>query len=104
MHTPKKEPKKHKVFTMVDRTGESFSYRIANVTAKTLRPLIVSVVSRKSHLMTDEALCYVQLGEEFALHSTVNHADNEYVRGSNALQDAECACRASKNGSPICPR
>ena len=86
----KKEPKKHKVLTLVDRDGDSYSFHIANVAAKTLRPIIVKVASRKSHLMTDDALWYVRLGEEFALHSAVNHAQNEYVRGNAYTNTAEC--------------
>jgi transposase-like protein len=42
------------VFALVERGGESVSFRIANVTGKTLRPLIVTHVSRKSALMTDQ--------------------------------------------------
>jgi hypothetical protein len=53
---------------------------VANVTAKTLRPIIVQTASRKSHLMTDESTLYPKLGREFAGHSAVNHSANEYVR------------------------
>jgi transposase-like protein len=41
----KKEPKKHAVMTLVDRDGESRSFHIANVKAKTLRETIVKVAS-----------------------------------------------------------
>lgn len=75
----KKEPKKHTVLTMVDRDGDSHSLHIANVKAKTLRDAIVRVVDRKSHLMTDEHMSYQAFGFEFAGHTTVNHAANEYV-------------------------
>ena len=43
------------VFTLVERDGKARSFHVANVTSKTLRPLIVKTVSRKSHLMTDGA-------------------------------------------------
>jgi transposase-like protein len=46
----KKEPKKHAVMTLVERDGESRSFHVANVKAKTLREKIVKTVSRKSHL------------------------------------------------------
>ena len=39
----KKEPKKHTVLTLVDRDGDSHSFHIANVKAKTLRETIVKV-------------------------------------------------------------
>jgi hypothetical protein len=46
----KNEPKKHTVLTLVDRDGDSHSFHIANVKAKTLRETIVKVASRKSYL------------------------------------------------------
>jgi ISXO2-like transposase domain len=67
----KKEPKKHAVMTLVERDGESRSFHVANVKAKTLREKIVTTVSRKSHLMTDELASYENVGKEFANHSTV---------------------------------
>jgi transposase-like protein len=76
----KPEPKKHAVHTLVEREGRAMSFHVANVTAKTLRPIIVKHASRKSHLMTDENLVYVKLGKEFAGHSSVNHSADEYVR------------------------
>jgi transposase-like protein len=76
----KKEPKKHTVMTLVERDGESRSFHIANVRAKTLREKIVTTVSRKSHLMTDELASYDRIGKEFANHSSVCHSADEYVR------------------------
>ena len=38
----KKEPKKHTVMTLVERSGESRSFHVANVKAKTLREKIVT--------------------------------------------------------------
>ncbi len=76
----KKEPKKHTVLTMIDREGDSHSFHVANVKAKTLRETMVRVVDRRSHLMTDELLSYDAVGREFAGHTTVNHSADEYVR------------------------
>jgi len=88
----KKEPKKETVLALVDRDGESHSFHIANVRAKTLRDVIVRVVDRKSHLMTDQYVSYTVLGDEFAGHSTVDHSANEYVRlgGFVHVNTAEC--------------
>src|SRR5205085_8297196 len=87
-----KEPKKHSVLALVDRDGLSYSFHIANVKATTLRETIVRVASRKSHLMTDELMSYVKLGQEFAGHTTVNHSANEYVRlgGFAHVNTTEC--------------
>jgi transposase-like protein len=73
-------PKKYAVFTLVERGGESRSRHVADVTGKTLREAIGTRASRKSYLMTDEALVYERLGREFAGHGTVNHSAEEYVR------------------------
>lgn len=73
-------PKKAAVVTLVERDGEARSFHVANVTAKTLRPIMVKAASRKSHLMTDESLVYPKIAREFDGHSTVNHSADEYVR------------------------
>ena len=74
-------PKKYPVFTLVERDGEVRSFHVANVSSKTLRPIIVKTASRKSYLMTDESTVYPKIGDEFAGHGTVNHSAKEYVRG-----------------------
>jgi transposase-like protein len=73
-------PKKMAVFSLVEREGYVRSRHVADVTAKTLREAIVTQADRKSYLMTDEALVYEKLGQEFSGHGTVNHSADEYVR------------------------
>ena len=68
-------------FTLVERSGRARSFHVANVSGKTLRPIIVRNVDRKSALMTDAAGQYRPVGTEFARHETVNHGIEEYVRG-----------------------
>jgi transposase-like protein len=63
------------VFALVEREGESTSFHIANVTGKTLRPLIVTHVRRKSALMTDQGGQYYHVGKEFSRHEKVNGCD-----------------------------
>lgn len=70
---------KEAVVSLVEREGKVRSFHVANVNAKTLRPLIVTTVDRKSHLMTDDSLVYTRVGKEFAGHSSVNHSAQEYV-------------------------
>jgi transposase-like protein len=76
----KMEPKKHTVLTLVERDGEGRSFHVASVKAKTLREKIVTTVSRKSHLMTDELASYAKVGKEFANHGAVNHSANEFTK------------------------
>ena len=75
-------PEKHAVFALVERGGEVCSFHVANVSSKTLRPIIVKSASRKSYPMIDESLVYPKVGNEFAGHGTVNHSAKEYVRGT----------------------
>jgi transposase-like protein len=72
---------KQVAFTLVERGGRARSFHVANVTGKTLRPIMVKHVDRKSDLMTDDAGQYRPIGTEFASHQTVNHGIEEYVRG-----------------------
>jgi transposase-like protein len=69
------------VHTLVERQGRARSEVIANVTGKTLRPILFTQVDRKSALMTDTAGGYHRIGKEFARHETVDHSKDEYVRG-----------------------
>jgi transposase-like protein len=82
-------PKKMAVFTLVERSGEARSKHIANVTSETVRPLIVTTASRKSHFRTDESGIYWKVGEEFKTHETVVHSAEEYVRGDAHVNTAE---------------
>ena len=66
---------------LVERDGKTRSFHVANVTAKTLRPIHASSTpTRKSRLMTDDSAVYPKIGEEFAGHGTVNHGAGEYVQ------------------------
>jgi transposase-like protein len=72
---------KEAVFSLVERGGRVQSHHVANVTAKTLRPILFGQVDRKSDLMTDEGPGVSAIGREFPRHQTVNHGAGEYVRG-----------------------
>ena len=74
-------PPKEPVFSLVERDGRVSSHHVPNVSAKTLRPILVTHADRDSYLMTDEAGAYIRIGREFSGHGTVNHSINEYVRG-----------------------
>jgi transposase-like protein len=86
-HVGKRNPKniggagKQIVHTLVEREGHARSHHIANVTGKTLRPILLKNVDRKSALMTDTAGGYLHVGKKFARHEMVNHGKDEYVRG-----------------------
>ena len=75
----RKPATKKAVVALVERDGKARSFHVANVNAKTLRPLIVTNIVRTAHLMTDESPVYTRVGREFAGHSSVNHSAGEYV-------------------------
>ncbi len=74
-------PEKEAVFALVERDGSVRSFHVPAVNAKTLRPILVTQIDRKSYLMTDEAGAYIRVGREFAGHGSVIHSIKEYVRG-----------------------
>jgi transposase-like protein len=81
----KPEPKKQAVFSLIEREGHVRSFHVANVTAKTLGPILEKNVAKATAVMTDEALVYPKLAEAFASHGTVNHSANEYARLSGYI-------------------
>ena len=89
VHNGKPVPPKRPVVALVERGGEVRAKHVADVTAKTVREVLVTQASRKSKLMTDDALTYYWLGREFKSHESVNHSKDEYVRGEAHTQTIE---------------
>lgn len=73
-------PKKEAVFSLVERDGKVRSFHVANVTAKSLGPVLNAHVDQATYLMTDEAPQYGKIAKRFSGHGTVNHSIDEYVR------------------------
>ncbi len=71
---------KQPVVALVERDGQTRSFHVANVTAKTLRPILEKHADAKSVLMTDESAVYPGIGASFANHISVNHGAQEYAR------------------------
>ena len=95
---------KKKVVTLVQRDGSARSFHVANVTAKTVRDVLVTSVHRASELMTDGANVYTAVGTEFASHSAVDHSAGEYVRGhahSNTAENFFSILKRGINGTFI---
>jgi len=72
---------KHKVLTLVSRSGEARSFHVDSVNAKTLFPIIQKNIASESIVMTDEAGQYTNLGQHYP-HEFVRHGKSEYVRGN----------------------
>ncbi len=79
------------VLTLVNMvTGEVRSQVVPLVTGATLRKAISEQVDMaNSELFTDSARHYMQIGQEFASHESVNHHNHEYVRGNVSTNMAE---------------
>jgi transposase-like protein len=76
-----KVPSKEAIVALVERDGRVRSHHVAEVTAKTLRPILKAQLDRGSYVMTDEGTVYPPITREFSGHGTVNHSIEEYVRG-----------------------
>lgn len=90
---------KMKVVSLVERDGNKRSFHVANVSAKTLRPILSAQIKRDTHLMTDEASVYGKMGSElFDKHSNVNHSAGEYARGIATTNTVESSFALLKRG------
>ncbi len=69
------------VFAIVERGGKVRSQQVPEVTAKTLRPILVAQIDADAFLVTDDAGQYRHMRRDFPKHQTVNHGIGEYVRG-----------------------
>jgi transposase-like protein len=68
---------KRAVLSLVERGGSVRSFHIDEAKASDIMPIIRANLDRETHVMTDEASYYRNLGKEFA-HDTVRHSIGEY--------------------------
>lgn len=76
------------VFALTERDGHTRSFRVANVSGSTLRPIMTKHIDRATKLMTDDAGQYRHMHKDFE-HEVVNHGIGEYVRGEAHTNTAE---------------
>jgi transposase-like protein len=89
---------KIKVLSLVERDGVKRSFHIANVNAKTLRPILKAQIAAQARLMTDEAAVYKTVGREFAEHGVVVHSACEYSRDDVTTNTVESSFALLKRG------
>lgn len=83
--------KKTPVLAMVQRPGNVRARVITNITAKTLKREMLKAIDTSAHLCTDELKTYRGIGKLFAGgHGTVCHSAEEYVKGIDHVNTAEC--------------
>ena len=100
------------VVSLVERDGKTRSFHVANVTGKSLRPVLLKHISAKTRLVTDESGVYLHTGKEFASHGTVNHTAGEYVKADGThtntsnrrspCSSAASSVRSTASARPIC--
>jgi transposase-like protein len=66
------------VVALVEPKGRVRAFHVKSATVETVREILVTNVSRKSELHTDESRLYVKVGREFAAHKTVEHSVNQH--------------------------
>jgi transposase-like protein len=69
------------VLTLVERGGSARSFHIDSHTFNQIVPIVRANIRREARLMTDKARHYVTVGKEYAEHGSVDHGQEEYVRG-----------------------
>jgi transposase-like protein len=89
---------KEAVFSLVERGGSVRSQHVANVSAKTLRPILTGQIDAATSLMTDGAGQYRHMHKDFARHEMVNHEIDEYVRGDAHTNTIESYFAILKRG------
>jgi len=67
--------------TLVECGKGSRSFHVSGTAAADLLPIIKANVASGTHVMTDEAGQYAQLGKHFSTHDFVRHGQEEWARG-----------------------
>src|SRR3984885_6222387 len=69
------------VVTLVERGGSARSFHTDGHSIASIVPIVRENIKRESRLMTDKTLPSRRVGEEFAEHGSVEHAQFEWKRG-----------------------
>lgn len=77
---------KHKLFALVEREGSVRSFHVANVAEDNLKPIMMAQLAKDTHLMTDGAHQYKNIGRAFKHHESVNHTQGEYAKKSRKVK------------------
>lgn len=69
------------VVALVERDGQARARVVADITAASLRDMLLTYVDKDTHLCTDELKAYKPAaGRVFKSHNTTKHSDGEYSR------------------------
>lgn len=77
------------VFGMVERGGDVMTRVVPNVRRNTLQPIIAEKVEAGSTISSDELPTYNILDAQGFKHGTVNHGQEEYVKGIHHVNSVD---------------
>ncbi len=86
------------VVTLVQRDGNVRSQYMEQVTEANLKEVMKKHIHPSANIMSDEAAAYKNIGPLFASHESVNHSQDEYVRGNAHVNTAESVHSLVKRG------
>lgn len=86
------------VLTLVDRKGEARSFHVDKASKRSILPVVNANIDRETVIATDEAPLYKGIKNSFAGHETVNHSDEEWVRGQIHTNRVEAYFSVFKRG------
>jgi hypothetical protein len=66
-------PSHEAVMSLIERGGKVRSRHVPNVSAATLKPILVESITKDTRFRTDQSPVYTGIGADFASHATVNH-------------------------------
>jgi len=92
---------KEMVFSLVERNGTVRSAHITGPMFDGIKKALCENVSPEARLMTDDARLYRKIAKQFAEHLTVNHSQDEYVRGdahTNTIEGFFSVFKRGMNG------
>jgi transposase-like protein len=89
---------KHAVMTLVERGKGSRSFHVEGTASADLLPIIRANIASGTHVMTDEAGQYTNLGKYFTEHDFVSHSAGEYGRGKVHINTVEGFYSVFKRG------
>ncbi|MGD0565272.1 MAG: IS1595 family transposase [Roseiarcus sp.] len=69
---------KNAVLSLVERGGSVRSFHVDSVRKDDVLPIVRANIVREARVMTDEAVQYAKLGDDFAQHDAVDHGRGEY--------------------------
>jgi transposase-like protein len=89
---------KNVVLTLVERGGSARSFHVDSTRRADVEGIMRANIRKESRLMTDEGRHYKAIGREFASHESVNHGEEEYVRGDVSTNTVENFYSVFKRG------